>query len=60
MKVGDLIRHKDYAGSLGIIVKTYGTPTGGRIHPPTIQIEWAVPPSDDFVDTIGSVWLEIV
>ena len=60
MQVGDLVRHKDYPQSLAIIVETFGTPTGDRIHPPTIRIEWVVPPSHHFAELIGSVWLEVV
>ena len=55
MQIGDLVTHKDYPRSIGIIVKTYGTPTGDRVHPPTIQVRWW---QEYFlVDTLGSVWL---
>ena len=61
MKVGDLVRHKDYPQSLAIIVETFGTPTGDRIHPPTIRVEWCVQPTDSgWTETFGSVWLEVV
>jgi hypothetical protein len=63
MQVGDLVRHKDYPQSLAIIVETFGTPTGDRVHPPTIRIEWCVAPTgyaSEWSDTFGSVWLEVV
>ena len=63
MKIGDLVRHKDYPQSLAIIVETFGKPTGNRIHPPTIQVVWCVAPTgyvSQWTDTFGSVWLEVV
>ena len=64
MQVGDLVRHKDYPQSLAIIVETFGTPTGnwGRVGDyPTIRLEWVVQPlGTDWVNIVGSVWLEVV
>ncbi len=62
MQVGDLVRHKEHPQSLAIIVETFGTPTGGRAHPPTIRVEWVIPPvaGRRHPDTFGSVWLEPV
>ena len=60
MKVGDLVRHKDYPQSLAMVLQTWGTPTGDRVHPPTIRVEWVVKPTNNepWVDVLGSVWLE--
>tara|TARA_B100000131_G_scaffold150614_1_gene146130 strand:- start:576 stop:773 length:198 start_codon:yes stop_codon:yes gene_type:complete len=63
MKVGDLVKHKDFPQSLAIIVETFGKPTGNRIHPPTIRVEWLVFPTGTGnlrANTFGSVWLEVV
>ena len=64
MQIGDLVRHKSYPQSLAIIVETFGTPTGNRVHPPTIRVIWCVVPTGyavwEWSDTFGSVWLEVV
>jgi len=57
MQIGDIIQHVNHPESLGVITKTYGTPTGNRVNPPTVTVLWFVPPAPDFVDTVGSVWL---
>jgi len=57
MQVGDLIQHVNHPESLGVITKTYGTPTGDRVNPPTVTVQWIILPSPNFVDTLGSVWL---
>ena len=57
MNVGDLITHKNYPRSMGIITETMGQSTLGNPHPPAIRVQWITPPSPHFVDLIGSVWL---
>ncbi len=63
MKIGDLVRHKDYPQSLAVIIKTWGKPSPITNNPPTIQVAWCKAPSgyvSDWTDTFGSVWLEVV
>ena len=61
MQIGDLVRHKDYPQSLAMVLQTWGTPTGDRVHPQTIRVEGVVSPNNEpWVDRLGSVWLEVI